>query len=499
MEPSPRGILIIDLQDETPGQVVATLRDHGVVVDHSDGTPAAVGFMALGGGPGLVLCALSQDVPGLVSAIAQERMSPARDLGAGLHRPPGWSSAANPGDDRPQPPPVAAGMPATPMSATGPTPMSATGPTPMSTPGPIPAAPRDSSATMLIRDPAMVQLMRQVEQVARSNATVLIIGESGTGKELIAAHLHRCSGRDGAFVAINCAGMPDALLESELFGHEQGAFFGATSRRVGKFEAANGGTLLLDEIGEMDLRMQAKVLRAVEQREIDRVGGDRPVPVDVRIVATTNRDLQQLVRLGRFRADLLFRLNVLTLKVPPLRERPADIPALSVLFARRFARANGRVNGEVSSAALQLLQQHSWPGNVRELENVMHRAVLIETGSSISAAALDLDATDRTLDAGLAVDGAAQPGTAEPPHPPAAVTVGSASVMQADRAVLRTAGRTIEAVEKDMILDTLYQSKGNRSQAAAVLGISIRTLRNKLHEYERNGTPIPRPVVVAVS
>ena len=194
---------------------------------------------------------------------------------------------------------------------------------------------RDPSGAMVIRDPAMAALMRRVAHVASSDATVLIIGESGTGKELIATHLHRCSSRRGGpLVAINCAGIPDALLESELFGHEEGAFYGATSRRIGKFEAANGGTLLLDEIGEMDLRMQAKVLRAVQQREIDRVGGNGPVPIDVRIVATTNRNLQQEVRQGRFRADLLFRLNVITLKVPPLRERPADIPALADFFAR---------------------------------------------------------------------------------------------------------------------------------------------------------------------
>jgi two-component system response regulator FlrC len=351
-----------------------------------------------------------------------------------------------------------------------------------------------SDDPMVIRDPSMVALLRQVEHVAPSNATVLITGESGTGKELIADHLHRCSGRQGGFVAINCAGIPDALLESELFGHEKGAFYGATSRRIGKFEAANGGTLLLDEIGEMDLRMQAKVLRAVQQREIDRVGGDRPVPVDVRIVATTNRNLQQEVRQGRFRSDLLFRLNVITLKVPPLRERPADIPALADYFARKFAQANGRSNFIVAPRALALLQQHTWPGNVRELENVMHRAVLIETGPSITSVVLDIDPS-----AGPAI-GTEDGSLGMVPSERGWVPVDTGSVLPAaGRTVLPTAGRTIEAVEKDMILDTLCQSRGNRSQAAAVLGISIRTLRNKLHEYERSGTPIPRPVVVAVS
>ena len=326
---------------------------------------------------------------------------------------------------------------------------------------------------MVVRDPAMAELVRRVEQVARSNATVLITGESGTGKELVAAHLHRGSGRVGRpFVALNCAAIPDALLESELFGHEPGAFPGAVARRVGKFEAADGGTLLLDEIGEMDLRMQAKLLRAVQQREVDRVGGDRPVRVDVRIVATTNRNLQEEVRLGRFRTDLFFRLNVITLKVPPLRERPADIPALADAFARAFARENGRPARAVSPEAHALLLRHAWPGNVRELESVMYRAVLTEIGPCIAPSAIDIDA-------------------AEPGEP--AVS----SLAERAAAAVHTSGRTIQAVEKDMILDTLYQCKGNRGQTAAVLGISIRTLRNKLHEYEREGTRVPRPVVVA--
>src|ERR1700710_758817 len=193
----------------------------------------------------------------------------------------------------------------------------------------------DLPQAMVVRDAAMAALMRRVEDVAPCNATVLITGESGTGKDMVAAHLHRGSGRhDGAFVTLNCAAVPEALLESELFGHEEGAFFGAGWRRIGKFETASGGTLLLDGIGEMDLRLQAKLLQAVEQRTIDRVGGEKPVRVDVRIVAITNRNLQEEVRLGRFRADLLFRLNVITLKVPPVRGRPADLPALADFFVR---------------------------------------------------------------------------------------------------------------------------------------------------------------------
>ncbi|MDR3535137.1 MAG: sigma-54 dependent transcriptional regulator [Acetobacteraceae bacterium] len=453
MKQSPRGFLIIDLPDETAGQAAAALRERGRGDDHADGVAAALGLLPTVGRLGLVVCALSQDVPGFVEAIKREQLSGPCDAGGLGDAPEAWAQSIRNHGDR--------------QLAGSQTPLEACEP-------------------MVICDPAMVALMRRVEDVAPSNATVLITGESGTGKELIAAHLHRSSGRQaGAFVAINCAGISDAQLESELFGHEKGAFLGAAFRHIGKFEAANGGTLLLDEIGEMDLRMQAKVLRAVQQREIDRVGGNKPVPIDVRIVATSSRNLQKDVRLGRFRADLLFRLNVITLRVPPLRERPADIAPLADFFARKFAQANGRANGVVSPRALDMLQQHAWPGNVRELENVMHRAVLTETGEAITAAALDIDTPDGSEeDVPSAV--------ADSPEPPA-------DMPAEPRAALPTAGRTIEAVEKDMILDTLRESMGNRSKTAVVLGISIRTLRNKLHEYERSGTRIPRPVVVAVS
>lgn len=340
--------------------------------------------------------------------------------------------------------------------------------------GKVGAMAADSLEPIAALDPAMAALMRRVEDVAMTNATVLIVGESGSGKELIAAHLHRTSNRrDKAFVTVNCAGAPDVALESELFGHEPGAFFGATARRTGRFEAASGGTLLLDEIGEMDPRIQAKLLRAIEQREVDRVGAERPVPVDVRIVATTNKDLHKEVRLGHFRADLLFRLNVITLKVPPLRERTADLRALANFFLQKFARANGRRATSLAPSALELLLLHDWPGNVRELENVMHRAVLTETGQEVTADAL-------TIVSGGDID------TSDEKPPTPAIDVVAPST---------TAGRTIEAVEKDMILETLCQRMGNRAQTAAVLGISIRTLRNKLNEYERDGTRIPRPVV----
>ena len=347
--------------------------------------------------------------------------------------------------------------------------------------------------TLVASDPAMLALLARVEQVAGSNATVLITGESGVGKELVAIHLHRSAGPPGRpLVVLNCAAIPDASLDSELFGHEGGAFGPTSVPRIGKFAAASGGTLLLDEIGEMDLRTQAKVLRAVQQREIERVGADRPLRVDVRLVVTTSRDLREEVRLGRFRADLFFRLNVIAVRVPPLRERPGDIAPLAACFARRFARAHNLSANAVTPDGLALLLRHSWPGNVRELENVMLRAALTETGPRITAAAIEIDLLDAPPPA-IVVPSVATPETAGPE------VVAEAGQQPGRPAVVPTAGRTIEAVERDMILDTLWQCRGNRGQTAATLGISIRTLRNKLHEYERDGSRIPRPVIVAVA
>ena len=215
---------------------------------------------------------------------------------------------------------------------------------------------------------------------------MLITGESGTGKEMVARFLHRHSRRaQGPFVAVNCAAIPDHLLESELFGHERGAFTGAVARRIGRFEEANGGTLLLDEISEMEPRLQAKLLRAIQEREIDRVGGTRAVTVDIRLIATSNRDLERAVAEGSFREDLLFRLNVLTLQLPPLRERPDDVEALARHFAAKLAQANGLPARPLSAAALARLQALPWRGNVRELESCIHRAVVLAQGATIDA------------------------------------------------------------------------------------------------------------------
>src|SRR3954462_15935849 len=246
------------------------------------------------------------------------------------------------------------------------------------------AAVSDDTRELIYRDETMAHVVKLAQQIAPSDASVLITGESGTGKEVLARYVHGRSNRARApFISINCAAIPENLLESELFGHEKGAFTGAVARRIGKFEEATGGTLLLDEISEMDVRLQAKLLRALQERVIDRVGGTRPVPVDIRVIATSNRNLVDAVRAGSFREDLLFRLNVVNLKLPPLRERPADVTELANFFAKKYAEANGVALRPFSAEARKALSVHRWPGNVRELENTIHRAVLLTTGDEI--------------------------------------------------------------------------------------------------------------------
>src|SRR6202034_3528243 len=253
------------------------------------------------------------------------------------------------------------------------------------------AAVADDTRELIYRDDAMARVVKLAQQIAPSEASVLITGESGTGKEVLARYVHARSGRaKKPFICINCAAIPESLLESELFGHEKGAFTGAIARRVGKFEEANGGTLLLDEISEMDVRLQAKLLRAIQEREIDRVGGTKPVKVNIRIVATSNRDLTDAVKHGIFREDLFYRLNVVNLRLPALRERPKDILALARHFAHKYADANGVPFRAIAPATERLLVGHHWRGNVRELENTMHRAVLLATGTDISPEAIRL-------------------------------------------------------------------------------------------------------------
>jgi two-component system, response regulator FlrC len=337
------------------------------------------------------------------------------------------------------------------------------------------AAVTDDTRELVYRDETMGHVVKLALQIAPSDASVLITGESGTGKEVIARYVHGRSNRSRApFISVNCAAIPENLLESELFGHEKGAFTGAVARRVGKFEEASGGTLLLDEISEMDTRLQAKLLRAIQERVIDRVGGTRPVPVNIRIIATSNRNLVEAVRAGQFREDLLFRLNVVNLKIPPLRERPADVLELAQHFIKKYANANGVPVRALSAEARRTLVLNRWPGNVRELENTIHRAVLLAAGDEIG------------IDGILTPDGLR---LSEAKNPPAVAH----AALAAETVTRALVGRTVADVERDLILETLKHCLGNRTHAANILGISIRTLRNKLNEYSDDGVPVTPP------
>ncbi|MCY3736039.1 MAG: sigma-54 dependent transcriptional regulator [Gemmatimonadaceae bacterium] len=306
--------------------------------------------------------------------------------------------------------------------------------------------------SMIGKSPAMVQVFDLVRTVADSRATVLVTGESGTGKELVARALHYNSPRAGGpFIRLNCAALPRDLMESELFGHEKGAFSGAIRQTRGRFEMAHGGTLLLDEISEIDPALQAKLLRVLQEREFERVGSSETIEVDVRIVATTNRDLAREVEEGNFREDLYYRLNVIEIGLPPLRQRPEDVPALVQSFIERFNKENDKGIEGLEEAALELLGRYHWPGNVRELENYVERAVVVSPGPRLTAADFP-----RKL-----VEGSnGSPGE-----------------------LASQVGLTVHEMERRLIMSTLEALGGKRTEAAAQLGISTRTLRNKLHEY----------------
>ncbi len=312
----------------------------------------------------------------------------------------------------------------------------------------------EHSYEILTQDPAFALVLDRARQAAASTATVLIEAESGTGKELVARMIHRNSPRSGGpFVAVNCAALPENLLESELFGFERGAFTGASISKPGKFELAHRGTLLLDEVGEMAPILQAKLLRVLQEHEVDRIGGKEPVRIDVRVIATTNRDLASLVREGGFRDDLYYRLNVIRLNIPPLRQRSRDIPLLADFFCRRYGKAFGKPGARCSAESKELLTRHQWPGNVRELENAIQRAVALSDGAQIEPG--DLDAVEPT------------------PAAPEQFR----------------AGTTVREMERQLIQKTLEDTRGNRTQAARLLGISLRTLRNKLNEFGLQDRP----------
>jgi len=317
--------------------------------------------------------------------------------------------------------------------------------------------PADNS-DLVAESSVMKNLMSIIREVAKSDITVLLAGESGTGKEIIAKTIHKYSNRNiKPFVAVNCAAISENLLESELFGHERGSFTGAVERRLGKFELANGGTLLLDEISEMAFSLQAKLLRAIQEREIDRIGGKTPVKLDVRIIATTNKDLMTEVKKGTFREDLYYRLNVFPVRIPPLRERPEDILPLAEFFLQRLSQKMGKIFS-ISGELRNYLLNNAWAGNVRELENFMYRTAVIS-------------GTDNLMPPVDSIPSAS--GTEQAPY---AAKVGR-----------------MKDVERDLIIKTLRETGNNRTKAADVLGVSVRTIRNKLKDYNITADEIKGP------
>ncbi|HOY77511.1 MAG TPA: sigma-54 dependent transcriptional regulator [Hyphomonadaceae bacterium] len=440
------------------GQLSAATKiafEKGAKVLHAPEAAHAMDLLRTGRGADIVMIDVHEDITGLVGAMKQERIV-APVVACGVNVTPDMAARAIRAGARefiplpPDPELIAAVL----------------------------SAVADDDRPLIANDPSMLELRALADQIAPSEASVLITGESGVGKEVMARYVHRKSKRaDKPFISVNCAAIPENLLESELFGHEKGAFTGAVARRIGKFEEADGGTLLLDEISEMDIRLQAKLLRAIQEREIDRVGGSKPVPVNIRIIATSNRILQEAVIRGEFRKDLLYRLNVMNLHIPPLRERPRDLASLADFFVNKYANANGLSHRRLSDAASERVQAAAWMGNVRELENAMHRAVILARGEEISVDDL------RTPD-GRPVQANALDATAE-----RAVNAAEAAIKGAAIRI----GQTVAEVEQDLILSTLDHCLGNRTHAANILGISIRTLRNKLRQYQDAGIEVAAP------
>ncbi|GAB2182517.1 sigma-54 dependent transcriptional regulator [Denitratisoma sp. agr-D3] len=336
-----------------------------------------------------------------------------------------------------------------------------------------------ASEGLVAEDPATRQVLLLAARVAKSEATVLLTGESGVGKEVFARYIHEQSARsNGPFVAINCAAIPDNLLEATLFGHEKGAFTGAQSAQAGKFEQADGGTLLLDEISEMPLALQAKLLRVLQEREVERVGGRKPIPVDIRVLATSNRNMADEVKQGHFREDLFYRINVFPLQIPALRERPGDLVPLARHFlARQGAREGRRVR--LSTEAAAIIAAYPWPGNVRELENTMQRALILAPGDTVEPGHLLLS----PVAPGTA---AAAPATAPAPVFSAAPSYAGLPPIEPNSAPTE-ASVNMKDLERQHILDTLAKVGGSRKKAVELLGISERTLRYKLAQYREEG------------
>lgn len=433
------------------------LMDKGIKIFHVDHDLAALELLRTGQGTDLILMDICENIPQFIGRLQEERIAaPVVACGVGSVNRVKVVEALHAGAKEYLPLPPEPALIAAILEAAS-----------------------HQENTTLFQDAKTASVFALADQIAKSEASVLITGESGTGKEVVAQYIHRKSRRkEKSFISVNCAAIPENLLESELFGHEKGSFTGAIARRIGKFEEAHGGTLLLDEISEMHPRLQAKLLRAIQEREIDRVGGSHPVKVDIRLLATSNRNLLKAVEEGTFREDLYFRLNVVNIQLPPLRERVNDIPILASHFIVKYAEVNGVSQKSLSAATFEALKKYTWPGNVRELENTMHRAVLLCPEDEVSPEHLFLNNDLRNHSSS-----------------------GSENRKNASSSTEWT-GQTIFDAEKNLIFKTLDHCLGNKTHSAHILGISIRTLRNKLKQYdienlfEENNTSQPPPKVV---
>ena len=442
-------LLIVGSMDGQIGAASSIAIDRGAKVSHVPSISAALNLLRSGKGADLLMIDASLDISDLCKSLKEERINtPVVAYGMGTDKDMAVKAIKS-GAKEYIPLPPEADLIAAVLEAVS-----------------------EETHNLLFKSDSMKKMIDLADQIAPSNASILITGESGTGKEVLSRYIHRHSKRnDKPFISLNCAAIPENLLESELFGHEKGSFTGAITRRIGKFEEANGGTLLLDEISELHPRLQAKLLRAIQEREIDRVGGNKPIKVNIRLLATSNRDLETEVKNGNFREDLLFRLNVLNIKLPSLKDRIDDIEILSEYFIEKYSTANGISKKSLSELALSSLKNYAWPGNVRELENTMHRAVLLSNTEEIEPDAI-------LLQNGKSIEDKQKDKTSSD----------STNIYnENDEDSTLLVGRTVAEVEKELILDTLDHCLGNRTHAAKILGISIRTLRNKLKIYTQAG------------